>query len=538
VSDATGQVSPSRLVEDIVRDLAPLDREVSEAWWHSNIASSVEAEQRRVALEQRWSDRLAEPTDFAALDAAGPLDDPQLARSVDVLRLMFATEQTPAALREEMVRLSARCDTTYATFRGESGGRRWTDNDVERVLVESDDDDERRAAWEASKQVGVAVRDDVLRLVELRNEAAVALGHRDFYAMSLSLGEISETRLFGLLDELEVATRDPFATLKAGTDAGLAARFGVEVGDLAPWHLADPFFQEVPREMVPALDLDPLLGDCDATALTLATYDSLGMDLRPVLERSDLITRDGKNQHAFCICIDRARDVRVLANVVPGERWTSTMLHEFGHAAYDVGISMELPWALRKPAHSLTTEAVAQLFGRLSKNAGWLRDIADIPPARLAGVETAVDAVLRAHMLVFARWVLVMCHFERGLYADPAADHNTRWWELVERYQLVRRPAGRDGCADWAAKLHLALAPVYYQNYVLGECLASQLEASIRSRGGALYGDEATGEWLRRSVFAPGASMRWDHLVEQATGEPLSARHFVDQFVAPASRAG
>jgi peptidyl-dipeptidase A len=199
---------------------------------------------------------------------------------------------------------------------------------------------------------------------------------------------------------------------------------------------------------------------------------------------------------------------------------------------------MELPWALRKPAHSLTTEAVAQLFGRLSKNAGWLRDIADIPPARLAGVETAVDAVLRAHMLVFARWVLVMCHFERGLYADPAADHNTRWWELVERYQLVRRPAGRDGCADWAAKLHLALAPVYYQNYVLGECLASQLEASIRSRGGALYGDEATGEWLRRSVFAPGASMRWDHLVEQATGEPLSARHFVDQFVAPASRAG
>jgi peptidyl-dipeptidase A len=516
------------LVDRLTAELAPLEAAVNEAWWRTNVASSPEADAERIALEQRLSDRYADPGAYAALCAAAaePIDDPDLARTVETLRLAFAAEQTPAELRNELVTLGAECDSIYATFRGEAGGRRWNDNDIEKVLAHSEDMDERRAAWEASKQVGAEVSGRVLRLVEVRNEAARRLGYPHFYAMSLALGELSEERLFALLDELDTLTAAPFAELKAGIDDRLRERFGVT--ELHPAAYSDPFFQDAPREA--AVDLDPFVAGKDLTELTLRTYDGLGMDLRPVVERSDLFTREGKNQHAFCLCADRGDDVRVLCNVIDNERWTSTMLHEFGHAAYDVYLGRDLPWALRRPAHSLTTEAVAQLFGRLSKDAGWLRDVAGVPAADLVGVDEQVHAALRAHMLVFARWVLVMCHFERGLYADPGADHDTRWWDLVERFQLVRRPAGRHA-PDWAAKLHLALAPVYYQNYVLGELFASQLQQSVESRGGRLYGDSETGEWLRRSVFEPGARLRWDRLVERATGEPISARAFARQFV-------
>ena len=99
------------------------------------------------------------------------------------------------------------------------------------------------------------------------------------------------------------------------------------------------------------MDLDPLVAGKDLTALTLATYDGLGMDLRPVVERSDLVTREGKNQHAFCADIDRRHDVRVLANCEPGTRWLGTMVHELGHAVYDLAIDATLPWLLRQPAH-------------------------------------------------------------------------------------------------------------------------------------------------------------------------------------------
>jgi peptidyl-dipeptidase A len=428
-----------------------------------------------------------------------------------------------------MVRLNAECDTTYSTFRGEAGGRRWSDNEIEQTLAESDDNEERRAAWEASKQVGAEVADTVKRLVQLRNDAATHLGFANYYRMSLELGEVSQERLFALLDELDELTRAPFTVLKAQIDGRLARRFGVPVDELMPWHYADPFFQSAPAES--GVDLDPILKGADAEALTLTTYDGLGIDVHPVLERSDLYGREGKNQHAFCIAVDRGEDVRVLCNVIPNERWMSTMLHEFGHAAYDVGISGALPWVLRRPAHSLTTEAVAQLFGRLSRDAGWLRDIANVPADDLEGLEQQVEQSLRASMLIFARWVLVMCHFERDLYSDPQLDADARWWQHVQRFQQLRMPEGRDAMPDWAAKLHLALAPVYYQNYVLGECLASQLQATVAERGGRLWNDEATGRWFVEEVFAPGASLRWDRLIEKATGRPLSAAAFAAQFV-------
>ena len=76
---------------------------------------------------------------------------------------------------------------------------------------------------------------------------------------------------------------------------------------------------------------------------------------------------------------------------------------------------------------------------------------------------------------------------------------------------------------DWAAKIHLAAAPVYYQNYLYGELFASQLDATLRERAGGLVDRAAAGALLRDEVFAPGASLRWDALVERATGAPLTA---------------
>ena len=93
----------------------------------------------------------------------------------------------------------------------------------------------------------------------------------------------------------------------------------------------------------------------------------------------------------------------------------------------------------------------------------------------------------------------------------------------------MRRPDGRHA-PDWAAKIHLAAAPVYYQNYLYGELFASQLDATLAARAGGLVDQRAAGELLRADVFAPGASLRWDELVIRATGEPLSAAHLARQL--------
>ena len=522
----------ARLVAEIEARLRPLEVALAEAWWETSTRASPEANERRERIELERRALLADADAFAAIRTArerGPAD-PLVRRQLDVLHDAFAPHQVPEELRRRLVEVEVDLESTFNTHRGEIDGQRVDDNQIREILGISDHTAERRAAWLASKQVGTVVADRVRELATLRNEAARTLGYRDHFDLALATGELDEDRLFATLADVDARTAAPFAEWKAGLDDALAARFACAVADLRPWHYDDPFFQEAPA--AGAVDLDPLFEGADLEALTLRTYDGLGLDLRPVLAHSDLRTREGKSQHAFCIDIDREGDVRVLCNIEPNERWMDTMLHEFGHATYDREVDRALPWLLRGATHALTTEGVAMLFGRLPRDPRWLATVAAIDAARVEDLAPALAAARRANLLVFARWVLVMTNFERGLYADPDADHETRWWDLVERFQLLRRPEPGTVDAAWASKIHLTVAPVYYQNYLYGELVASQLAAAIEARAGGLVDSDSAGRFLVDAFFRPGASVRWDHLVEQATGEPLGAAAFGRQLVA------
>jgi len=523
---------PEQLVSGIEARLRPLEVALAEAWWETSTHVSEEAKERRERIELERRALLADPEAFAAIrEARGTdVDDPLVRRQLDVLHDAFAPHQVPEALRRRLVGLEVEVEATFNSHRGEIGGQRVDDNHILEILRSSDDTGERKVAWQASKQVGAQVAEQVRELAELRNQAARGLGYRDHFELALATGELDEGRLFATLDEVDRATAGPFTEWKGRLDQSLAARFGCGVADLRPWHYDDPFFQDPP--VAGAVDLDPIFEDADIEGLTLRTYDGLGLDLRPVLEQSDLFAREGKSQHAFCIDIDREGDVRVLCNVEPSERWMDTMLHEFGHATYDRGIDRGLPWLLRAATHALTTEGVAMLFGRLPRDPNWLRRIAGIDATRIDELAPRLAESRRANLLVFARWVLVMTTFERDLYANPSADHEARWWDIVERFQLLHRPEPGSAEAAWASKIHLTVAPVYYQNYLYGELVASQLGDAVAARATGLVDHVDAGRLLVDDFFAPGASLRWDRLVERATGEPLGAGAFARHLAA------
>jgi len=518
------------LVDDLVARLRPLDIELAEAWWQASTDVSEASNARRVAADVARRELLADADAFAALDAARTegTDDPLLRRQLELLHPTFRSQQIPADLRVRLAELEAGVDAAFNEHRGEIDGQAVDDNEILRILHSSDDEHERRAAWEASKQVGAVVAEWVRELARMRNEAARALGFRDHFAATLELSELDETRLLATFDEVDVATAMPFAAWKANTDAALADRFGLDgPAAVRPWHYDDPFLQEPPA--TGGVDLNPLFADADLTALTLRTYEGLGLNVREVVAHSDLKPRERKSQHAFCLDVDHEGDVRVLANVEANERWADTMLHEFGHAIYDVECAPDLPWLLRTAAHPLTTEGIAMLLGRLARDAEWLGSVLEVEPSVLDELAPRLEAGRRAARLCFARWVLVMTNFERELYADPDANIDALWWELVERFQLVRKPEGRSN-PDWAAKIHVAVAPVYYQNYLYGELVASQLARALRDRHGGLVDRPAAGAYLRDQVFRPGARWRWDELMVRATGEPLTARHLAAEL--------
>ena len=521
-----------QLVADVEARLRPLEVALGAAWWEANTHASPEADRTKTEVDLERRALLADADAFAAIRdartrAAADGTAGLLVRQLEVLHDAFAPHQVPDDLRRRLVELETSVETTYNTFRGRLDGQTVDDNAILDILRTSDDGDLRRRAWEASKQIGAEVAEPVRELARVRNEAARSLGYRDHFALALDTGEMDEARLFVTLDEVDRHTRPLFEQWKQQLDTGLADRFGCAPADLRPWHLDDPFFQDAPAQG--AVDLDPYFADADLEALTMRTYDGLGLDLRAVLARSDLYARAGKSQHAFCIDIDREGDVRVLANVERNERWAETMLHEFGHAVYDRNLDRDVPWLVRSAAHALTTEGIAMLFGRLVRDPEWLGTVVGLGRADIDDLATRLASARRAALLTFARWVLVVTHFEQRLYADPDGDLDTAWWDLVERYQLVRRPEGRHE-PDWAAKIHLAVVPVYYQNYLYGELVASQLDATLQNRFGGIVDRPDAGRFLVEEFFAPAGSRRWDRLVVDATGEPLNARHLAAQL--------
>lgn len=523
--------SPHRLVEALENRIRPLEVEFHRAYWDSQVDVSPENERRRADLELELRRVKGDADALRAVRAAldHGVNDPLLRRQLEVLRLSLTGNQMDEAKREQVVALSTSLESDFAAYRPEVDGERLSDNDIERILKTSDDVDLRRRAWEASKEVGAVVAGRVRELARLRNAIARDLGYADYYGMALDLQELEEAWLFGILDDIERRTDEPFRRWKADLDRRLARRFGTD--ELWPWHYADPFFQQLPPDG--KVSLEPLLADVSAPDLARDWFDRIGIDLSAVMGSSDLYPRERKSQHAFCMDVDRSgRDVRILANVVPGERWTEVMLHESGHAAYDVSIDARVPYLLHRPPHTFVTEAIAILSGRRLHDPRWLVEIAGFNGDEVARIDEPLRRAAAAASLLFARWVMVVVHFERELYLDPEADLDSRWWELVERFQLVRRPEGRSA-PDWAAKVHVAAAPAYYQNYLLGEMLASQLERACEREGGSLVDGRAAGEWLRERVFRVGSSERWDDVVETATGGPLSADAFA-AYLAPA----
>lgn len=509
-----------------------LERAVNLAEWEAaTTGTPVALDQLAAAdsaLKRFFADagRYQQLVEWDTTAAAG--DDPTLARVVRVLRLSFGRGQQDPATIDTVSALEKDLVEAHTNFRAEVDGQRLTANDVVDVLRTETDSARRQRVWEASKAIGPLIADKLRRLAELRNQAAQGLGYANYHHMQLDLSELDPDWLFTMLDDLAAKTDEPFRAAKAELDATLATRFGLPAADLMPWHYAEPFFQQAP--MVGAVDFNALFEDRDLVALATATYDGLGMETRDILARSDLYEREGKDQHAFCTDIDRAGDVRILCNLKPSLRWMDTLLHELGHAVYDAYLPATLPWLLRHPPHILSTEAMALLMGALTLDEDWHAQILGADERSAAEAAAAGAARMRLEELIFARWVMVVVHFERLLYEDPTRDLQAAWWDLVERYQFLTRPADREAAADWATKYHIALAPAYYQNYLLGRMMSLQWEAWLREHAGGIVNRPAAGDFFRKRIFAPGATLHWNEALQAATGERLNPDYFAAKF--------
>jgi peptidyl-dipeptidase A len=512
----------------------PLSREAALTSWNANISGTdadwALSEKASFELAKLYTDNKAF-SELKTLKESGEVKDHILARQLDLLYDAYLAGQVDTNLIAERLKMETEINKKYSNFRANINGKELSDNEIEDILRNSLKSSELQAAWEGSKMIGPVVAEDIIKLIKHRNLLATKLGFGNFHEMSLKLSGQDPAEVTAIFDELDNLTRDNFAQLKDDIDAYYAKRYKIKVSDLRPWHYQNRYFQEGPQ--IYPVEFDEYYKNQDPVKLAATFYDGIGLNVDAILAKSDLYEKPGKNQHAFSTDIDRAGDVRTLDNVRPDVYWMNTMLHELGHGVYSYYNDMSLPFTLRDAAHSFTTEAVANFFGRLAKDPGWMTEMGIIDSKERDKIAENCRKSLRLEMLVFSRWAQVMYRFEKSMYENPDQNLNQLWWDMVEKYQMLSKPEGRN-MPDWATKIHIALYPCYYHNYLLGELLASQFYGYIEKNITAnlsLVGEKAAGAYFKEKVFMPGARYYWNDMIEKATGEKLAAKYYADQFV-------
>lgn len=489
-------------------------------------AERAEEESRKAATNATNAADAAGETDKTDATGATFLTTIEKRAAEEAVRA-FEQSQFPSEIMEKMTKRSGEIEQTFQNQRGVLDGREFTNNELLEMLEKETDSKRRQEIWNALKQVGELVGDRMIELAKIRNEAARALGYKNYWEMSVTFQDFDPAELTALFEKLETQTAPIFARTKAELDEELKVKFGVD--EIMPWHYDNPFFQQAP----PSKEIDKNVfyeGKTAEDIKEIATryYDSLGLETRGILSRSDLFDREGKSQHAFSNNMNLDGDVRILCNLKPTAEWMNTQLHELGHAVYDSNVDPTLPYNLRTACHIFTTEGIAMMFEKVTDNPAWLVEFAGVDPVEAEAAAGPLRKQRVREQLLFCRWTIVMFHFERALYENPDQDLKTLWWDMVEKYQFMKRPPNRF-LADWASKPHFVIAPVYYHNYMLGELFGAQLRKSLPFNHDRFTSKEL-GAKIIETVFRPGMRQHWPDFVQEATGEPLSPDAFVEEL--------
>lgn len=514
-----------QFLEHFIPKASKLQRQIYKLLWIMETTGSPDAADLKAELDTEYKLLFHDKQDYQNLlewSKDPSIKDPILKRQLNVLLYEFKKNQIPEDILRHISTKESELSLSYANFRPECDGKFLTENEIREILKKEINPMVRKKIWAASKQIGEHLAPKILEIVRLRNQGAQTLGYDNYFEMQLELQEVDPKWLLQTFETLAERSSKAYEATLGEINTVQSTRFKVAKEELGPWAWSDPFCQEDP---IGVMELDNLVQNLDFIEVSRSFFEKMGFEVHEILKRSDMYEKEGKNQHAFCINIDRNKDIRTLNNVKPTLKWLEVVLHELGHAVYELGFDKTLPWLLKEPPHMLATEAMALICGRQAYRVSSLKELLKGKHFQEATLQEA-EKGLKRRQLIFSRWVMVMTAFEHELYRNPHQNLNILWWKLVEKFQKIPTPPEREHEFDWAAKYHIGMAPAYYFSYLLGELLASSLQDHLPCQFNTLE----AGAYFNERLFRPGNSLSWSHLVEYATGSSLTPDSWLKEF--------
>lgn len=427
-------------------------------------------------------------------------------------------------------------------------------NDIDKILRESTDLKERNAAWTASKEVGVTLKDGLADLQKLRNGSVTPLGYSDFFGYMVSEYGMTSDEMLQLTHSMINDVWPLYRELHTWARYELAKKYNQPVPDYLPadW-LPNRWGQDWTAMVnVEGTNIDAELQKHNPEWILKQGeqfWMSMGFQKLPdsFWQKSSLYPAPkdadySKNNHASAWHMDLNQDVRSLMSVESNTEWWSTVLHELGHIYYYLQYSNpDVPMVLRTGANRGYHEGFGTMMGLASLQTPLLESRGLIP----AGTKTNDTLKLLSEALdyiVHIPWGSgVMTEFEYNLYAKnlPEDQYNKMWWDLVKKYQGIVPPSDRPdskGYCDAATKTHINDDPAGYYDYSISNVLLFQFHTYIANNilhqdphATNYWGNKGIGDFLK-PIMAKGETEDWRQLLKESIHSDMSAQPMVDYF--------
>ncbi|RNJ25586.1 carboxypeptidase M32 [Halosegnis longus] len=226
-----------------------------------------------------------------------------------------------------------------------------------------------------------------------------------------------------------------------------------------------------------------------------------------------------------------------------------SVIHEFGHATYTLGLPREEYGTPLGQNRGLTVhESQSRLWeNHVGRSASFLSNYVDLVNDDLgtdisgqelyeAANQVYPDNLIRveADELTYHMHIILRFEIERDLLSGEldVADVPEVWNAKMEEYLGVTPDTDAEGCLQDIHWAHGSFG--YFPTYSLGSVLAAQLfdaaESDIEGLDSQLADGEfdALHEWLTEEVHQHGARYTTNELVKRATGEEFSADAFIE----------
>jgi hypothetical protein len=377
--------------------------------------------------------------------------------------------------------------------------------ELNNMLARSPERALRRKCWGARGQLAPIIGSRIQHAIRLRNQLAAQLSGRTFVDTALARQGLSRTTLAQWFEQIRSASEVEYVRLLD------RIRQQLQVDTVEPWdleyyfHILAGAFEE--KRFAPE----------QATSKINGLMLSLGYDLArmPVDTKIADITFGGATYPIFY-----GREVKILVNRFEGIRFTDTLLHETGHALHYV-FDREPSFLLR----TCYSEAFDEGLGQVTALMLYRPEIATKYFGLTAAEAEALRERYRLKSLFDIREYMADSLFELSAYDNPDQDLAALYNRIYSRYVGVD---GRDEPV-WSFEPFYASDPIYLQNYVLAEAVARQVHASLGSRFGSRW-DEEAGDFLRTQLFSRGARLTIDQILLEATGRGLSPDALISSF--------